>query len=103
MDKKTILEAARKNGDRGHEWEWNVEEKSSLLTLIAVLVISVILFVIDYFVKNIVNTSISIICVTAIGADVFYKGIVYKKKWRIILGGILAFVAIVMIIARVVL
>ena len=55
MDKKTILEAARKNGDRGREWEWNVEEKSSLLTLISVLVISLVLFAIDYFAKNIVS------------------------------------------------
>jgi hypothetical protein len=38
-----------------------------------------------------------------IASDMLYRGIAFKTLWRILLGGILSFVALVMIIARVVL
>lgn len=103
MNNEKILEAARNNGNRGHEHESNVEDRASLLTLASILIVGMILFIIDYFAKGVLNVSLLTVGVTAIASDLLYKGIINKKIWRIVLGVILSLVALIMIIAQVVL
>lgn len=103
MDNKSILEAARNNGDRGHEYENKESVRASLVSAVVVLVVGMILFVVEFYMKDIVNISLVIVGVAAIASDMLYRGIAFKTLWRILIGGILSFVALVMIIARVVL
>ena len=102
MDKKSILEAARKNGDRGNEFELRENIGASVVSAISMLAVGMLLFLIEYFMMGVPNVSLIILGVTAIAADTLYKGIVFKKYWRIVLGSSLALVAVIMIIARVV-
>ena len=103
MDKNKILEVARANRERGKEYEYNVSDAASLLTLVAILVVVLILSLVEYLAKGYVNLGFMIVGVTAIATDALYKGIVFKKIWRIIVGSLLAIITINMIIAWVVL
>ena len=103
MDNKSILEAARNNGDRGNEYEMKENIRSSMVSTVAMLVVGMFLFAVEYYAKGILNVSLIILGVTVIGTDTLYRGIAFKKIWRIILGAILALIALIMIIARVVL
>ena len=103
MDNKTILEAARNNGDRGNEYELKENIRSSMVSSVVMLVVGMILFAIEYYVKGVLNVSLIILGVTVIGTDMLYRGITFKKLWRIILGSVLLLIALIMIIARVVL
>ena len=103
MDNKTILEAARNNGDRGNEYELKENIRASMISTVVLLVVGMILFAIEYYVKGVLNVSLIILGVTVIGTDMLYRGITFKKLWRIILGSVLLLIALIMIIARVVL
>lgn len=103
MDKKSILEAARNNGDYGNEYENKESVRASLVSAVVMLVVGMILFAIEFYMKGMLNVSLFIVGVAAIASDMLYRGIAFKTVWRIVLGGILSFVALVMIIARVVL
>lgn len=103
MDNKTILEAARNNGDRGNEYELKENIRASMISTVVLLVVGMILFAIEYYVKGVLNVSLIILGVTVIGTDMLYRGIAFKKIWRIILGSVLLLIALIMIIARVVL
>ena len=103
MDNKTILEVARRNGDRGNEYETIEGIKASLISMASMLVTAMILFAIDFFLKGVVNVSLLIVAVVAVGIDMLYRGITFKKIWRIVLGTALVLIALVMIVVRVVL
>ncbi len=103
MDNKTILEAARNNGDRGNEYELKENIRASMISTVVLLVVGMMLFAIEYYVKGVLNVSLIILGVTVIGTDMFYRGITFKKLWRMILGSVLLLIALIMIIARVVL
>ena len=102
MDKNTILESARNNGDRGNEYEFKESIRSSMVSTVVMIVVGMMLFAVEYYAKGIVNVSLIILGVTVIGTDMLYKGIAFKKIWRIIPGGIFALIALIMIIAMVV-
>lgn len=103
MDNKTILEAARNNGDRGNEYELKENIRASMISTVVLLVVGMMLFAIEYYVKGVLNVSLIILGVTVIGTDMLYRGITFKKLWRMILGSVLLLIALIMIIARVVL
>ncbi len=103
MDKNKILEAAQKNGDRGYEYEYNISDRASLLTLVTILVVVMLLSVVEYFAKGYVNLGFLIVGTTAIATDTLYNGIAFRKAWKIVVGSLLAIITIAMIIAWVVL
>ena len=103
MNNKSILEAARKNKERGSEYELKKNIQAYLICTIAMLISGMILFFIDYFVKGTLNISLIIVAIIAISSNTLYQGITFKKVWKIILGAILCLIALIMIIARVVL
>ena len=98
MDKNKILEAARNNGDRGNEYEYNISDRASILTLISITLVVLILSIIEYFSRGLVNLGFIIIGATTIATDTLYKGIVYKKMWRIFVGAILTLITLILII-----
>ena len=102
MDKNKILEAAQKNGDRGYEYEYNISDRASLLTLVTVLVVVMLLSFVEYFSKGYVNLGFLIVGATAIATDTLYNGIAFKKAWKIVIGSFLALITIILIIAWVV-
>lgn len=102
MDKNKILEAAQKNGHRGYEYEYNVSDRASLLTLIIVILVVMLLSVVEYFAKGYVNLGFLIVGTTAIATDTLYNGISFKKAGKIVVGSFLALITIILIIAWVV-
>lgn len=85
MDKKTILEAARNNADRGNEYESKESVRASLISAVAMLTVGMLLFVVEYFIKGLLNVSLIIVGVSAIAADMLYKGIAFKKRGELYL------------------
>jgi Flp pilus assembly protein TadB len=81
MDNKSILEAARNNGDRGNEYELKENIRSSMVSAVVLLVVGMILFAIEYYVKGVLNVSLIILGVSVIGTDMLYRGIAFKKIW----------------------
>ena len=102
MDKNTILEAAQKNKSRGEEFEFHKERNSYLMSYAASIIIGMILFVIDYFINSILNTSLMVIGVVSVGSNLLFTGITFKKLWKIILGSILLVVALMIILCMVI-
>ena len=102
MDKNVILQAAQRNRDRGKEFEIHEDTASSLISFAASLMVGIILFAVDYFIKGIINVSLIIVGITALGADTLYRGIVFRKVWKIIVGSILLAIALLIIITYVV-
>ena len=103
MDNKTILESARNNGDRGNEYEMKENIRATMISTVVLLAVGMILFAIEYYVKGVLNVSLIILGVSAIGTDMLYRGITFKTLWRIIIGSVISLIALIMIIARVVL
>lgn len=103
MNKDKILEAARKKENRSEEYEYDVENSASLISACAILIVGMILFAIEYHLKDMVNVSLITLGVTAIGVDTLYKGIAFKKVWKIVVGIVLSLIALIMIVARLVL
>ena len=103
MDNKSILAAAQKNKDKGNEYELKQNIKAFLICTISMLVLIIILFLIDYFVKGVFNVSLIIIAIIAVGTYTLSQGIYFKRIWKIILGAVFCSIALLMILARVVL
>ena len=101
---KTRAESiVRKKENRSEEYEYNLEDSASIISACVILIVGMILFAIEYYLKDIVNVSLITLGVTAIGTDTLYKGIAFKKAWKIVIGILLSLIALMMIIARVVL
>ena len=86
MDNKTILEAARNNKGRGQEYENKESVRSSLLGSAIAVVIGMILFLIEYFVKDSINVSLIAVGMTAACVQSLYEGIKTKKTYLIVIG-----------------
>ena len=86
MDNKTILEAARNNKGRGREYENKESARSSLLGSAIAIVIGMILFLVEYFVKDSVNVSLIAVGMTAACVQSLYEGIKTKKTHLIVIG-----------------
>ena len=86
MDNKTILEAARNNKGRGREYENKESARSSLLGSAIAIVIGMILFLVEYFVKDSVNVSLIAVGMTAACVQSLYEGIKTKKTYLIVIG-----------------
>ena len=98
MDKEKILESARKNGDRGNEYELRENTRASLVSFLATLSGIMLLLAIDYFKNGLINISLIIVGAIAMGAECLYSGIVFGKKIKALLGAITLLIALIMIV-----
>lgn len=105
MEKNRILEAARKNKNRGQEYENKESVRSDLLAFLIAIMIGIVLFLVEYFVKHSINISLIVVAMTAACVQALYEGIKMKKVYLIIIGcveSIIVVVALFMFIAQVV-
>ncbi len=99
MKNEDILEAARKEKDKGNEYENKVFIKSGLLGAAVALFIGIILFLIEYYVKGTYNWGFMLIVFAGHCADLLFQGIKTRKGWRIILGAICGIIALLLTFA----
>ncbi len=86
MDSKTILEAARNNKVRGQEYETKASVKSNLLGSAVAIVVGIILFWIEYFIKDSANISLIAVGMTAACVQSLYEGIKLRKAYLMVIG-----------------
>lgn len=86
MEKHNILEAARNNKSKGKEYENKESVKSNLLASAVAILVGIILFLVEYFVKNSVNISLIAVGMTTACVQSLYEGVKTKKAYLIIIG-----------------
>ena len=105
MEKNLILEAARKNKNRGQEYENKESVRSNLLSSLIAIMIGIALVLVEYFVKQSINVSLIVVGMTAACVQSLYEGIKTKKVYLIIIGcveSIIVILALFVFIAQVV-
>ncbi|MBQ6789342.1 MAG: hypothetical protein IJO52_07250 [Clostridia bacterium] len=98
MNSKEILEAARKNKERGKEFETKEINRSNSLGLIAAMVVGLVLYLLEFFLKGTMNIGIGAFGMTAAGVQSLYEGIRLKRTSIIIAGIIVSLLAVLLII-----
>ena len=99
MNNEKILEAARKNKNRGKEFEENKTNRSYLWGNIVTLFIGTVLFLLEYFIKGTVNKGLLAVAMTFAAVQFLYEGYSVKKIYLIVLGGIMTLIAVIFILA----
>ena len=102
MNKEKILEAARKDRNRGKEYENRESTRSSLLSALIALLVGAGLFFLEYFINNTVNVGMIAVGMTAVCVQYLYAGLKLKKPFSIIAGIISALIAALFILAFVI-
>jgi len=105
MDKEKILAAARSDKHRGEEFENKETARSGLLSSAIALLVGVVLFLLEFFLKDTVNVGLIAVGVTAAGVDSLYEGIRLKRHYMTVIGIVqllAAIFAILFFIAKVV-
>lgn len=105
MDKEKILAAARNEKHRGKEFENKETTRSGLLGSAIAMLVGLVLFLLEYFLKDSVNIGLIAVGMTATGVDALYEGIKLKRHHMTIIGifqMLIAFFAILLFIAKVV-
>ena len=100
MDNKKILELARKNKNRGKEYENEVIKRSYLLTsFVSISVVGIGLFLLKYFLNNSLDFGLIAVVCTSLGVQALCEGIKLKKIYLIVIGIIQIIVAVFSIVA----
>ena len=99
MDKEKILAAARSEKHKGKEFEHKESTRSGLLGSAIALLVGIILFLLEYFVKNSVNVGLIAVGMTSTGVDSFYEGVKLKRHYLTIIGVIQILIAIFAILS----
>ena len=86
MNRNEILEAARKNPERGSEYENKVSVKSNLWGALISAVLCILLVIVEVFAKNTINYGLLAVGTVPLAVQQLYEGIVLKKKWAICVG-----------------
>lgn len=94
LNKNEILKAARAEKTKGKEYEDRVGIKSSVVGLLAALIVGIILFLVEYFVKKTWNIALVAVFMTAAGVQMLYEGIRIKSVWRVIIGIVQVLIAL---------
>ena len=105
MDREKILAAARNEKYRGKEFENKETTRSGLLGSAIAMLVGLVLFLLEYFLKNSVNIGLIAVGMTATGVDALYEGIKLKRYYMTVIGIIqilIALFAILLFIAKVV-
>ncbi len=95
MNNEKILEAARKNKNRGKEFEQKESTRSSLLGTLVALLVGIGLFLLEYFINNSVNIGFIAVGMTALGVQSLYEG----KLYLTVIGAIQTLIALIAILA----
>lgn len=94
MNNEKILESARKNKNRGREYENKAATRSNLWGSFVALLVGVGLFLLEYCIKDSVNIGLIAVGMTASGVQSLYEGIKVKKLYLTISGIIQMLIAI---------
>ena len=101
MDRKEILEAARRIGT-GKEYENKEVIKGNLLSALTALVIGAFLFFFEYLKNGSFNWGIASIALTACATQSLYEGIKLKKISWICIGSLQTILALITLVAAIV-
>lgn len=99
MNNEKILEAARKNKNRGKEFEQKESTRSSLLGTLVALLVGIGLFLLEYFINDTVNIGFIAVGMTASGVQSLYEGLKVRKLYLTIIGAIQTLIALIAILA----
>mgnify|MGYP000008876308 FL=1 len=99
MNNEKILEAARKNKNRGKEFEQKESTRSSLLGTLVALLVGIGLFLLEYFINNSVNIGLIAVGMTASGVQSLYEGLKVRKLSLTVIGAIQTLIALIAILA----
>lgn len=102
MDNEKILAAARKNKNRGKEYENKESTRSGIMGTLMALIVGTGLFLIEYFVMNSVNVGMIAVGMTACGVQSLYEGIKLRKNYLTVIGVVQSIIAIISIIVFIV-
>lgn len=102
MDKEKILADARNEKHKGKEFEIKESARSSLLSSSIALIVGIILFWLEYFVRDSVNIGLLAVGMTACGVDYLYTGIKLKQHYKTVIGVIQLLFALLFILLFVV-
>ena len=105
MENNKILEAARKNKNRGQEYENKETMRGNLLGSAVAIVVGLILFLIEYFLKDSINVSLIAVGMTAACVQYLYEGIKNKKTHLVIIGcvdALIVFFSILLFVMQVI-
>lgn len=97
MDKNKILAAARIEKHRGKEFENKETTRSSLLSGSIAMLLSVALFLLEYFIKDSVNVSLIAVGMTQASISSIYEGIKLRRHYMSVIGIFYALIAVVAI------
>ena len=99
MEKDKILAAARNEKHRGKEFENKETTRSGLLGSAIALLVGIVLFLLEYFVKDSVNVGLLAVGMTAVSVDSLYEGIKLKRHYKTAFGVAQVLLAIFFIMA----
>lgn len=99
MNNEKILESARKNKNRGKEFEQKESTRSSLLGTLVALLVGIGLFLLEYFINNSVNIGLIAVGMTASGVQSLYEGLKVRKFYLTEIGAIQTLIALIAILA----
>lgn len=99
MDNEKILEAARKNKNRGKEFEYTESTRSNLLGTFVALLVCISLLLLEYFVNDSVDIGLIAVGMTASGVQSLYEGFKIRKPYLIVSGAIQTLIALTAIFA----
>lgn len=99
MENKDILLAAQREKNRGREFESKASEKSSLFASLMALLVGVLLFMLEYCIKNSVNVGLIAVGMTASGVQSLLEGTKVKKAYLIIISVVQLLIALFAIFA----
>lgn len=94
MDKNSILNAAKKEKNRGMEYEGGIIKQGFVWGMIFAVILSVVLVMTEYLVKGTINLGVIAVIITMSGVQSLYEGIKLNKRYLIITGSIKTIIAI---------
>ncbi len=102
MNDDQILAEARKDPNRGREYDNKVLNHSSLLGTFIALLVGTGLCLLEYSLKKTVNIGLIAVGMTAVGVQYLYSGIKLRKPLTIAAGSVAAILAVVFILAYII-
>ena len=99
MDKDKILELAKKNTNRGKEYENKESTRSNLFGSLSALIVGACLFFIEFYVKGTINIGLIAVGMTAAGVQSLYEGIKLKRLSLTVISVFQILIALLLIIS----
>lgn len=94
MDKNSILNAAKKEKNRGMEYEGRIIKQGFAWGMLVAVIFSVVLVMTEYLANGTVNIGVIAVIITMTGIQSLYEGIKLKKRYLIITGSVETVIAV---------